>query len=638
MLTENDSYTNDGSWNVFLPSWNMYEDGSQSSTNMSGKCHLYCPVNCSCNGLSLTCSSDNAPTYATSLTFHGLVQESLEINKERFPNVRELNILHSKVIFLNVSEYLQIETISIKYSEIDTVVIHRLQEGIFRYIGIIGSSLVRLRILQYWIRYVEFRVQNSSLNDTTSDLEVYDGENSLTMTKTRGFPAFIRSKISMVINFTYCNLTEQQDLYYNTIVFDLSHNLLKSWKMISYTQILYIHHNLLTSLNYTVDIRQSEPRLQYLDLSYNKIFRIYNEDMSNLPNLLYLMLQNNRLTYIEDKAFEKLSELIYLDLSNNQLKILKRSHFLHLSSLQYLYIQNNYVQVTEGMFDGLMNILYLQVDSYTLCCAQPKAVSKIQCLAPINEISSCSQLIDIPLLSIIIWYIALFAVFGNIFGTFYGLYLRKTKSSFVIYSINLGIADFLMGIYLYIIAGANIKFSGRYGFEDNAWRHSPSCSFAGVLATLSSEASALFVLSITIDRILIVRFPFSVLGQRIRIAKITPGFVWVISLLLSLLPLFGNEYFEDYYSSSGICISLPLSVLRKPGWEYSMAIFVGANFVIFIGILIGQLVIFVDVVRMGKDVTSQPLNQRRREIDLAKTLIVVAVTDMFCWIPIGTIG
>jgi leucine-rich repeat-containing G protein-coupled receptor 8 len=290
------------------------------------------------------------------------------------------------------------------------------------------------------------------------------------------------------------------------------------------------------------------------------------------------------------------------------------------------------------MFDGLINILYLQVDSYTLCCAQPKAVSKIQCSAPINEISSCSQLIDIPLLSIAIWYIALFAVFGNFFGAFYRLYLRKTKSSFAILSINLNIADFLMGIYLYVIAGANLNFDGRYGFEDYFWRHSTSCAFAGVLATLSSEASALFVLFITIDRILIVRFPFSILGQRVLIAKIASGFIWVISLLLSLVPLFGNEYFDEYYSSSGICISLPLSVIRKPGWEYSMAIFVGANFAIFIGILIGQLVIFMDAVRMGKEVKSQPLNQRRREIGLAKTLIAVAVTDIFCWIPIGTIG
>ncbi|XP_062589130.1 relaxin receptor 2-like isoform X2 [Saccostrea cucullata] len=69
-----------------------------------------------------------------------------------------------------------------------------------------------------------------------------------------------------------------------------------------------------------------------------------------------------------------------------------------------------------------------------------------------------------------------------------------------------------------------------------------------------------------------------------------------------------------------------------------MSICVGANFLIFIAIFIGQIVIFVDVVRMGKEVSSQRNIQGRLELSLAKTLIAVAMTDMFCWIPIGVIG
>lgn len=191
---------------------------------------------------------------------------------------------------------------------------------------------------------------------------------------------------------------------------------------------------------------------------------------------------------------------------------------------------------------------------------------------------------------------------------------------------------------MFTIAGANLKFSGRYGFEDEGWRHSHVCTVAGVLATLSSEASALFVLLITIDRIIIIRDPLSSLKRSNLVAKIMTGTVWTISLFLSLLPLFGSDYFENYYSSSGICISLPLSVYRKPGWEYSMTLFVGANFLIFIAIFVGQLVIFATVVRMGVKINSCHSAQRRREINLAKTLVAVAITDMLCWIPVGVIG
>jgi hypothetical protein len=69
-----------------------------------------------------------------------------------------------------------------------------------------------------------------------------------------------------------------------------------------------------------------------------------------------------------------------------------------------------------------------------------------------------------------------------------------------------------------------------------------------------------------------------------------------------------------------------------------MILFVGANFLIFMAILLGQIVIFTDVLRIGKEVKSQRFAQKRREIELAKTLIAVAVTDMFCWIPVGVIG
>jgi hypothetical protein len=203
---------------------------------------------------------------------------------------------------------------------------------------------------------------------------------------------------------------------------------------------------------------------------------------------------------------------------------------------------------------------------------------------------------------------------------------------------NLGVADFLMGVYLYIIAGANLTFSGRYGFADEWWRQSAICTFAGVMATLSSEASALFVLVITIDRIHVIRSPFSTLKKNGRIPKILSVSMWIIASVLSLLPLFRNAYFKDYYSSSGICISLPLSIIRKSGWEYSMAVFVGANFLIFVAILIGQVVIFTNVVNSGKNLKASQSSPNRNETFMAKILIAVAVTDLLCWIPVGTIG
>ncbi|XP_062568633.1 G-protein coupled receptor GRL101-like [Saccostrea cucullata] len=574
--------------------------------------------------------------------FNGLVQKMLVFN-ESYLNLREIILVHCTLQLLYISSNVWIETLHVSHSSIDMVYIEDETDNL-RIVSVVNSTFENIRLSRKTKHTFEFHVHKSTMKNPIDIMIAYMVGVHVDLSESRGFPSIIHSFYdNPLVNFSSCNLTRQPNAansVIETVTLDLSYNLLTKWHMSPVVQILYLQGNLLETIDFKLNFKKSEARLQYLDLSENFIEKIEKDDFVDLPNILYLKIRNNRLLDIHENAFSVISKLINVDLSKNRLRSLKRSHFIYLSNLKYLYLQNNNIKVVEGMFDGLINIQFLQVDSFTLCCAQPKAVGKIHCSAPVNEISSCYNLIDTPLLSIIIWYIALFSVFGNLLGLLYRLLvLRERKTiSFFIYSMNLGIADFFMGVYLYIIAIANLMFTGRYGFEDDSWRQSPLCTFAGVLATLSSEASALFVLSITIDRIAIIRFPFGKFEKSRLVAKLISVLVWTISLLLSLLPLFGNQYFDDYYFSSGICISLPLSVLRKPGWEYSMVIFVAANFIIFIAILLGQFVIFTDVIRMGKEVSSKRTSQKKREINLAKTLIMVAVTDMFCWIPIGVIG
>ncbi|XP_034323391.2 G-protein coupled receptor GRL101 [Magallana gigas] len=614
-------------------SWKTTDFCSNCATNDS----MYsCPTNCTSSGLSFTCTTGDVPVYATSITVFGLMQDSLEFN-DSFSNLEEINVIDSKLNMLQITSDVRLQILTISNSTIDIVYIGD-RFNYLRFVRIFNCTFVEFNFSPEWVHSFEFFVHKSIVYNPKR-LNILEGVHA-DLSETWGFPFMVAVFEHTIVNLSFCNLDVQPLAFTMTVTLDLSHNNLSTWHYISFVQNLHLQNNNIEEIRFTRDLRQSEARLIYLDLSDNYITVIDGYDFSDFPNLLYLKLSNNRISEIHENAFSFVSKLHLLDLSSNHLHSVKLKLFISLSSLQYLYLQNNFIKVVEEMFDGLISIEHLRVDSYTLCCAQPKTVGKIQCTAPVNDISSCNNLIDTPLLSTLIWYIALLAVFGNLFGPFYRGFNLKSRSlsSFVIYSTNLSIADFLMGVYLYIIAGANLRFSGRYGFEDEGWRHSHICTVAGVLATLSSEASALFVLLITIDRIIIIRDPLSSLQRSNLVSKIMTGTVWTLSFFLSLLPLFGSEYFENYYSSSGICISLPLSVYRKPGWEYSMALFVGANFLIFIAIFVGQLVIFATVVRMGVNVNSSHSAQRRREINLAKTLVAVAITDMLCWIPVGVIG
>uniref|UniRef100_K1QEI9 G-protein coupled receptors family 1 profile domain-containing protein n=1 Tax=Magallana gigas TaxID=29159 RepID=K1QEI9_MAGGI len=568
-------------------SWKTTDFCSNCATNDS----MYsCPTNCTSSGLSFTCTTGDVPVYATSITVFGLMQDSLEFN-DSFSNLKEINVIDSKLNMLQITSDVRLQILTISNSTIDIVYIGD-RFNYLRFVRIFNCTFVEFNFSPEWVHSFEFFVHKSIVFNPKR-LNILEGVHA-DMSETWGFPFMVAVFEHTIVNLSFCNLDVQPLAFTMTVTLDLSHNNLSTWHYISFVQNLHLQNNNIEEIRFTRDLRQSEARLIYLDLSDNYITVIDEYDFSDFPNLLYLKLSNNRISEIHENAFSFVSKLHLLDLSSNHLHSVKLKLFISLSSLQYLYLQNNYIKVVEEMFDGLISIEHLRVDSYTLCCAQPKTVGKIQCTAPVNDISSCNNLIDTPLLSTLIWYIALLAVFGNLFGPFYRGFNLKSRSlsSFVIYSTNLSIADFLMGVYLYIIAGANLKFSGRYGFEDEGWRHSHICTVAGVLATLSSEASALFVLLITIDRIIIIRDPLSSLQR----------------------------------------------MYRKPGWEYSMALFVGANFLIFIAIFVGQLVIFATVVRMGVNVNSSHSAQRRREINLAKTLVAVAITDMLCWIPVGVIG
>ncbi|XP_061184857.1 G-protein coupled receptor GRL101-like [Saccostrea echinata] len=235
---------------------------------------------------------------------------------------------------------------------------------------------------------------------------------------------------------------------------------------------------------------------------------------------------------------------------------------------------------------------------------------------------------------------ALIATFGNIIAFLYNFLSFRSRaiSAYSIFTCNLNFSDMLMGLYLYIIAFINLVYTGTYGLEDYSWRHSTLCTVAGIIATTSSESSALFVSLITLDRILAIRNPLSWRRLTKVGASLLSILSWVISLSLAVFPILPMDLssFYDFYAQTSICIYLPLSVHRKSGWQYSVAVFVGFNFFLFLGILVGQFMILFEVIKSGRKVQSSGTLQR--DIALAKSVCAVVVTDLFCWIPIGIIG
>jgi hypothetical protein len=208
---------------------------------------------------------------------------------------------------------------------------------------------------------------------------------------------------------------------------------------------------------------------------------------------------------------------------------------------------------------------------------------------------------------------------------------KSLRRSYGIFVLNMSVADCLMGVYMLIVGTADLMYRGSYIWNDYSWRNGSMCEVAGFLSTLASEASCIFITLITVDRLLAIKFPFG----RIRFTKcsiaICSVITWLVSLVLAAIPLLPPFRSWGLYSQNSMCLALPLSAERAPGWQYSSGIFIGLNFVLFVLIGVCQALIYHAVSSSSKVAASM-------DHIVARSLFLVVFTDFLCWFPVGVMG
>ena len=162
------------------------------------------------------------------------------------------------------------------------------------------------------------------------------------------------------------------------------------------------------------------------------------------------------------------------------------------------------------------------------------------------------------------------------------------------------------------------------------------CQVLGLLATVSSEGSVLFLAAISVDILIYIVSPFSSLKLSLYSAKIVAGVCWIVAFLIGVIPIFPIDYFDgQFYSRSGVCVGLPLTKERPPGWEYSTAVFLVFNLCGSVMMMLSYLIIYFVVMKSGKKVKSA---LRRQRTAPARKMIIIVATDFLCWFPIIVMG
>ncbi|KAK7111126.1 hypothetical protein V1264_010811 [Littorina saxatilis] len=410
------------------------------------------------------------------------------------------------------------------------------------------------------------------------------------------------------------------------------------------------------------------PNLQSLDLSDNHLVSVGTGDLSLFSNLRDLYLSGNPLISILSTTSDYAQHfplMNSLDLSRINMKELKVDKLTLMPNLKILNFSNNGIERIEGTFKSLPHLTVLDIhgcpvhnfernllrdlehfqrlyaQNYKLCCplALPVGFNPKNCLAPFSEVSSCESLLRSDLYRVLLSLFAALALMGNLGSLIIRIFVLKqsAKSGFGTFVSHLCVSDFVMGVYLAIIGLADRLYLGSYLWEDNAWRHSAACKVAGFLSLLSCEVSAFIVCFITLDRFLALRFPFSGFHFSSKASHVACAATWLLGVGVAAVPLLPATSHWQFYSQTGICIPLPVTRNDFMGRSYSFGVMIVLNFVLFLLMAVGQVFIYTSIqssrMSLGPD-----SSRKEQDVNIARRLITIAVTDFLCWFPIGLLG
>ena len=193
------------------------------------------------------------------------------------------------------------------------------------------------------------------------------------------------------------------------------------------------------------------------------------------------------------------------------------------------------------------------------------------------------------------------------------------------------VSDYLMGVYLLNVGAHDVIYRGQYNRHALYWMGSWGCNTGGVLAMLSSQASIFILTAMSLERYLVVAFPYYCNGLTMRTGAALLLVIWLVGILLALMPLTPIPGMGDFYGSNGVCFPLHIHDPYMAGWQYSAFMFLGIN-------VLAMLVIFVSYGGMCYSIRSTQLSSgRHTDLSIAKRLFLIVLTDALCWIPIITI-
>ncbi|XP_061596710.1 relaxin receptor 2-like [Cololabis saira] len=394
---------------------------------------------------------------------------------------------------------------------------------------------------------------------------------------------------------------------------------------------LDLEGNQIQTLNYS--ILKTCSKLEVLLLMDNRIRRVPENTFQSLWKLAELNLSNNRIRELPKNTFKNLSKsLLKLNVSHNPHLHIHLSHFSHLTQLQSLALEGIEIpDIQTNMFIPMKNLSHIYFKKFQYCSYAPHVRS---CKPNTDGISSFEDLLANMVLRVSVWVMAFITCFGNILVIGMRSLIRAENNLHAACIKVLCCADCLMGVYLFFVGVFDVKFRGQYNRNALLWMESVECRTIGFLAMLSSEVSVLLLTYLTLEKFLVIVFPFS----NLRPSKLQTGVIlsaiWLMGFIIAAVPLMNEDVFGNYYGRNGVCFPLHSDRQEKPTAKgYSTGIFLGLNLVAFLVIVFSYSSMFYSIYKTGINATD--LRSRlHKDVAVANRFFFIVFSDALCWIPI----
>ncbi|XP_071282784.1 thyrotropin receptor isoform X2 [Agelaius tricolor] len=244
------------------------------------------------------------------------------------------------------------------------------------------------------------------------------------------------------------------------------------------------------------------------------------------------------------------------------------------------------------------------------------------CTPEPDEFNPCEDIMGYQFLRIVVWFVNLLAILGNIFVLFILLtsHYKLTVPRFLM--CNLAFADFCMGLYLLLIASVDLYTRSEYYNHAIEWQTGPGCNTAGFFTVFASELSVYTLTVITLERWYAITFAMRPDRKiRLRHAVLVMLAGWLSCILLALLPLLG----VSSYSKVSIC--LPMDTETPVAEAYIVFVLI-CNIIAFVIICACYIKIYVTV-------RNPQYKSGDKDTKIAKRMAVLIFTDFLCMAPIS---